>query len=419
MRRWLADRRFYYGWVVAMACFLVNGVVFGMTYSFGVFLDPLASSFGASTGRTSLVFGIQLFVLYVFAAPMGGLIEWLGARRGLVLAAAALGGGMVAGSHADSLFVLIVAYGVVTGTGMSLAYVIGYATAPQWFERNRGMATGIASAGLGVGIVVIAPTASSLVARVGWRGAFPLLGAGLAVTLLLAALLMADDPAHVDADTEGEFPDGRPESADGWREQVGVVRDVVGSRSFLLLFGGYILMYVTLYVLLNHLVNFAAEQGIRSTGVLALSVLGGTTTVTRLAVGGVADRVGRLAVYVICGSVMALTVAALPLANAPAALLLVAVCFGIGYGGTGALMSSVVADLFGGKNLNTLFGLVSLSLAVPGLFAPPLAGFGFDSLGTYTPVFLVTGAVGLVGVVLIAAAAHLRGELRVPVSVPL
>ncbi|MFB6170570.1 MAG: MFS transporter [Haloarculaceae archaeon] len=419
MRRWLAGRGFYYGWVVAVACFVVNGVVFGMTYSFGVFLDPLVSSFGASTARTSLVFGIQLFVLYVFAAPMGGLIEWLGARRSLVLAAGLLGGGMVAGSRAETLGVLIVAYGVVTGTGMSLAYVVGYATAPQWFQRNRGMATGLASAGLGMGLVVIAPTASTLVARVGWRGAFPLLGGGLAAALVLAALVMADDPAHVGAAVEAEFPGGRPSSDDGWRDQFDAVRQVATSRAFLLLFAGYVLMYVTLYVLLNHLVNFAGEQGIRQTGVLAISVVGGTTTLTRLAVGGVADRVGRLAVYVLCGSVMAVTVMALPLARAPAALLAVAVCFGVGYGGTGALMSSVVADLFGGKNLNTLFGLVSLSFAVPGLFAPPVAGLGFDRLGTYSPVFVVAGVVGLCGVALVAGAARLRGQLELPVSAPL
>jgi MFS family permease len=293
LRIWLADGRMYYGWVVVLACFLVSGVVFGMTYSFGVFLDPLAATFPASTARISLVFGVQLFVLYAAAPPMGGLVERLGPRRGLVLAAALLGGGMLAGSRADSLLVLVLTYSIVTGAGMSLAFVVGYATPPQWFQRRRGLATGLASAGLGVGMVVIAPTASLLVTRIGWRGAFSLLGPGLAVTLLLAALLMADDPAQVDAATEAEFPDGRPESDDGWRDLLRAARKTAGNRAFLLLFGGYVLLYVTLYVLLNHLVNYAAEQGIRETGILALSVIGGTTTLARLAVGGVAATASR------------------------------------------------------------------------------------------------------------------------------
>ncbi|MEF8806556.1 MFS transporter [Natronomonas sp.] len=407
----LADASMYYGWVIVGACFLVSGVVFGMTYSFGIFLDPLASSFQASTARVSLVFGVQLFVLYVAGPPMGGLVEWIGPRRGLVVAAALLGGGMLTGSRADSLPVLIMTYSIVTGAGMSLAFVIGYATPPQWFLRRRGLATGIASAGLGVGMVIIAPTASLLVTRVGWRGAFLFLGVGLALTLLVAALLMVDEPAHVDAAVDAEFPDGRPESDDGWRDQLRTVRKAFRNRAFLLLFGGYILMYATLYVLLNHVVNFAAEYGIRSTGVLALSVVGGATTVTRLAVGGVADRVGRLAIFVACGGVMGSVLLLLPLARTPAILLALAVGFGIGYGGTGALLSSVPADLFGGRNLNTLFGLISLSFAVPGLLAPAAAGLGFDRLGTYTPVFVATGVVGFVGMLLVAAAARLQGEL--------
>lgn len=411
VRALLADGDFYYGWVVVAACFLVTGVVFGMTYSFGVFLDPLAATFDASTARTSLIFGIQLFVLYVAAAPMGGLVERIGPRRGLVLAAVLVGGGMVAGSRADSLLVLVATYSVVTGFGMSLAFVVGYATPPQWFDRRRGVATGLASAGLGVGLLVVAPSASALVTRVGWRRAFTLLAAGLALTLCVAALLMADDPAHVDAAVNAEFPEGRPASDDDWRNQVRVVRETAGSRPFLLLFCGYVLLYGTLYVLLNHLVNYAAEQGIRETGVLALSVVGGTTTVTRLAVGSVADRLGRLAVFVVCGAAMAVAVFVLPLATVPPILLVVAVFFGVGYGGTGALLSSVPADLFGGRNINTLFGLVSLSFAVPGLLGPFAAGFGFDRLGTYAPVFFVTGVVGLVGVALVAGAARLQGEL--------
>lgn len=63
MHTTISDAPVYYGWVVTLACFLSNGVVFGMTYSFGVFTESLAAAFGASTAYTSLVFGVQLFVL--------------------------------------------------------------------------------------------------------------------------------------------------------------------------------------------------------------------------------------------------------------------------------------------------------------------------------------------------------------------
>jgi predicted MFS family arabinose efflux permease len=272
------------------------------------------------------------------------------------------------------------------------------------------MATALASTGLGVGLVLVSPSAETLVGQFGWRGAFRVLGVGLALVLFVAATLMADDPDDVDAPTTPEFPDGRPSMATTWRDQVGVMRDALHTPAFVVLFCGYVLLYGTLYVLLNHVVNFAAGLGIRETGVLALTVIGGSTTLTRLAVGAVADRLGRIAVFVVCAAGMALALLALPLGRSPAALLVLAALFGVCYGGTGALMSAVPADLFGDRNLNTLFGLVSLSFAVPGLLGPFLAGVGFDRLGTYTPIFLVTGLVGLVGVGLVATAAWMRRE---------
>ncbi len=404
----------YYGWIVVSACFLTNGVVFGMVYAFGVFLEPIGSAFSASTAETSLVFGIQLFVMYSTSPPVGGLVEWIGPRRGLLVAAACLLSGMLAASRADSIPVLVLTYSIVTGLGMSIAFVVGYATPPQWFRRRRGLATGLASAGLGVGLVVVAPAASFLVTELGWRGAFAALAVGLTVLLLIAAFFMADDPDQVGADPAGEFPDGRPTTAGPWREQLAAVGEVAKSRAFSLLFVGYVFLYGTLYVILNHVVNFAGELGVREAGVLAVGVVGVTTTVTRLAVGGVADRLGRLSIFVACGAIMAVALLVLPAATGPLALLAVAGLFGVGYGGTGALMSSVPADLFGGANLNAIFGLVSLSLAVPGLVAPAVAGYGFDQLGTYTPVFLLTGVVGLLGAGLVGAAAALQGELEVP-----
>lgn len=404
----LVAGRVYYGWVVVAACFLASAVVFGMTFSFGIFLEPVAASFGAPTGRVSLVFGVQLFVLYTASPPVGSLVGWFGARRGLVLAGVLLGGGMVAASLAGSLSALLAAYSVVTGAGMSIGFVVGYATPPQWFQQRRGLATALASAGLGVGLVVVSPTAEAMVGRLGWRGAFRILGVGLGLALFLAAFLMADEPADVDAALGTEFPDGRPPGATTWREQLAVMRDALENPAFRVLSVGYVLAYGTLFVLLNHLVNFAAGLGLRETGVLALTVVGGSTALTRFAIGGVADHFGRVAVFVVCAAGMAVALLGLPLGRSPAALLAIAAFFGVAYGGTGGLLSAVPADLFGASNLNTLFGLVSLSFAVPGLLAPYLAGVGVDRLGTYTPVFLAAGLVGLLGVGLVATAAWLQ-----------
>lgn len=417
MRDWLAART-YYGWVVVASCFLAACAMFGMTYSFSVFFESLSGSFPVSDARISLVFGIQTAVIYVGAAALGGLLDRVGPRRVLLLGTMLLSGGLVGASLSTTYPQLLASYGVITGLGMSCAYLIAYATVPRWFKRRRGFANGIASAGLGAGLLVVAPAASVLVARFGWRGAYRTLAVALGGVLLVAVALLADEPEDVGADPTVEFPAGRDtiasnggDGSPGWFGRFRVVRATTLSAPFLLLVVGWIGAYATLYVLMNHVVPYATAAGIRSAGVAAISVVGVTTGLARLAIGFASDRMGRVRVFVVCSTGMAVSLLALPFANTAPALLGVAVLFGIGYGGNGALLSPMVADLFGTESLGTLYGLASIAFAVSGLLAPPLASLGYEQFGVYGPVFLATGGVGLLGAVAIAVAGHLRGRL--------
>ncbi|WP_435195643.1 MFS transporter [Natronomonas sp. EA1] len=404
MRTALADR-IYYGWVVAIACFTACGVLFGLTYSFSVFFDSLSASFPVSPARISLVFGIQSATIYVGGAFLGGVLDWLGPRRVLAAGTVLLGGGMLAASAADSYLLFVVTYGLVVGLGMSCCYLVAYAVLPLWFGERRGTATGFASAGLGAGLLVIAPASVELIEAVGWRGAYQVLGLGLGAVLALATLVLADSPESVGADLTREFPDGQPTTDGGF--DVSAVSQTVTSLPFLLVIAGWAAIYATLYVLMNHVVPFARIEGIAWAGVTAISVIGVTTSAARLAVGAASDRVGRVSLFVACSASMGVAMLALPYVPGAWGLLLVAVGFGVAYGGNGALLSPLVADLFGSARLGTLYGIASVAFAISGLLAPPLATLGLERFGSYTPVFLGVGVVGVVGAACIAGAAAL------------
>ncbi|MFC6988769.1 MFS transporter [Haloplanus sp. GCM10025708] len=212
-RTGLADR-FYYGWVVAVACLLAATAVFGLTYSFGVFFERMLDAFAASRARISLVFGVQMFVLYVGATASGGLVDRYGPRRMLLVGTALLVAGLLATSRSQSFLGLLAAYGLVTALGLSIVYVVAYASVPRWFDRRRGAAQGLATAGLGLGLVAIPPAADSLIQSVGWRSAFVALAAGVGGVCLVVSLLFADDPEDVGADPNVEFPDGRTDGSE-------------------------------------------------------------------------------------------------------------------------------------------------------------------------------------------------------------
>lgn len=441
VRRHLASR-VYYGWVVAGACLLASVALYGTSYAFGVFSDRFVADFAASPSRVSLVFGVQTFVLYVGAVAAGRFVDRRGPRLGLVVGAVLLAVGLSAAGLAGSIPALVVAYGVVAGLGLSFVYVVAYATVPQWFGRRRGTANGIATAGLGIGLLVVPPAAAWLVSSVGWRDALLAIGLVAGGYLLLVSRLFATSHREVGADPGVEFGDrvenggsgsggsgpsddpavddgagstGEPGDRDSGAFFEGggrPLRETLLAPAFLLVFLGWVLVYGSLYVLYSHVVLFAIDIGIgKAAGVTAIAVVGGTTTVARLGLGRLSDRVGRVRVFVASSTLMGLATLALPSVETRLLLWVVAGVYGVGYGGNGALLSPLVADLFGEADINTVYGAMSLALAVSGLAAPPLAGLGFEHLGSYGPVWAAFGVLALAGAVCIALAGRARGEL--------
>ncbi|MFC7239186.1 MFS transporter [Saliphagus sp. GCM10025317] len=403
---------YYYGWVVTTACFIGTFVIFGVSYSFGVFFEPLASDFDLSRGATSLVFSVQTLMIYVGAALFGGVADRYGVRRVMGTGVVLLALGLLWTSEANSITTLGLAYGVITALGMGLIYVVSYATVPRWFERRRGFASGIATAGLGVGMVAVTPVATLLIARYGWRRAYLALVAGLVALLVVATVLIEDDPRERGVPAS-EFPAGYPETRSrsrGWLEQARDIVSIATGRRFLLVFFGWILIYGTLYVTLVHLVAHVTDLGLDARiGALALTIIGATTAASRMAIGFASDRLGRNRTFIGCSILMAVSTFALPVLSSPAGFVAFAAVFGAAYGGNGALLSPLTVDLFGPDDANALFGVVSLSFAVSGLFAPPLAGASYDLFGTYTPAFVAAGVAGLAGAALTGLATWRTG----------
>ncbi|WP_226481927.1 MFS transporter [Natrinema amylolyticum] len=398
--------RVYRGWYVVAGGFVGAFVVFGLSYAFGVFLEPIQRDLGLSRSAVSLVFSLQTVVIYLAAAVLGVLADRFGVRRLLAVGAATLAIGGLWTSRTDSYAGLLVAYGVLTAVGLGAIYVVSYATVPRWFQRRRGLATGVATAGLGIGMVAMSPAASALVGVLEWRLA--LLALVLAATAAVAVVtpLFADDPASSGTETGEEFPDGVPErEPPDWATYRRELAAIATSRTFLLVFSGWVLVYATLYAVLVHIVPYAGDAGLGGgTGAFALAAIGATTAVARVGIGGLADRFGRVRTFVACSAVMGASTLCLPVVDSAAGLYGFAVVFGIAYGGNGALLSPLTVDLFGTANPNAIFGLVSISFAVSGLVAPWAAGLTYDLAGTYAPAFVGAGIVGLLGAGFVAAA---------------
>ena len=90
-------------------------------------------------------------------------------------------------SVAGALWQLYVLVGVLAGVGMSSFYVLSASTVARWFDDRRGLAIALVLVGFNLGYIVAGPLAATLIAYVGWRAAYAILGFGCASMALLSA----------------------------------------------------------------------------------------------------------------------------------------------------------------------------------------------------------------------------------------
>src|SRR6185295_669131 len=185
--------------------FAVTFVGFGSAYTFSAFVGPLQQEFGASRGSVSLVFSLAGFLYFSLGIVSGPLADRWGSRRLAIIGMILTGAGLAAASAARSLVEVYLAYGLGVGLGVGCSYVPAVGAVQRWFVRRRGLASGLAVSGIGVGTLVMPPLASFLIDHLGWRTAYLVLG-GLAVVLGVGmAMMIANDPRD-----RGLAPDGVP-----------------------------------------------------------------------------------------------------------------------------------------------------------------------------------------------------------------
>jgi MFS family permease len=397
----LPTPRIFYGWLVVAAAFAVTFVGFGCAYTFSAFVEPLQRDFGASRGSVSLVFSLAGFLYFGLGIVSGPLADRFGSRRFAVTGMVLTGLGLMAASAARSLTEVYAAYGLGVGLGVGCAYVPAIGAVQRWFVRRRGFASGLAVSGIGVGTLVMPPLASFLIASFGWRGAYLLLGALAAAVGGGLALLIENDPRDRGLGPDGDLPQSGKQPA---RSEGAAVGEAIRSRRFISLYAACLICSFGVFVPFVHLVPYAQDHGVApSSAVLLLGVIGVGSTAGRFFLGGLADRLGRQFSLLLMFTGMALALAIWVVSAKVWSLAAFAFIYGVFYGGWVAVLPAVVMDLFGGRNVSGLIGILYTSVAFGTLIGPSAAGFAFDLSRSYTLPILASAGANIVAAAIVAA----------------
>ncbi len=384
---------------------IVGAAVFGLVcsagpiniWTFSVFLRPVADSL--HIGRSVLAGALVVSgIISALCYPIvGTLLDRYGARRviliGIVVfaAATALQGLMTASA------LVIYAIFVVRGFGSSGASPPAYAyIVSRWFDERRGLALGIALAGVGLGTAVVPPIAAFLVGTLGWRWAY----AGIGVVILILAgvpvSLLVREP---DADERAAMPHLAAATLPGLTLREALTR----SWRFWALALAFFLGIIVLNGTLTQIVAMLMDRGISlqaATSVLAAS--GIAAVFGRMVSGWCADRFHGP--YVAVAFFILLAIGTLLFGSGlpePAPLAGALLC-GVANGAEVDLMSFFVSRYFGlkafGRIMGTMFGIFGASTGI----GPFISTKSFDLYHSYAPAFHFFEAITLVAIVIFA-----------------
>jgi sugar phosphate permease len=406
----------FYGWYIVGVALLAQFVAAGtQTYASGVFLKPMTQELHWSRESFSAVQTVSTVVMGGLGLVIGGIIDKRGPRLLMLFGAVIAGASLCATSQVHELwqFYLLRGVGQTVGNAM-LGNLVVNVTVSKWFVARRGMAVAIASAGVSLGGVLMAPVVSIFVGAYGWRPAWILLGIVVWVLILPSALVIRRTP-----EDHGLLPDGmslerareysvEKKRASSVSERQWTRPEALRTKTIWLVILAYGTANIGLGAMLLHLIPYLTDQGFdRGTAALLFSIQAWAALISKPLWGMLMDRfharfLSAVGFMIAAGSILAL----IPVGRAGSEPLLAVVlaAYGFGIGGTIPLQETVWASYFGRQHLGKIRSVALPFSIVFGAGGPLLAGYLYDRTGSYTSAFVIFAFFSLIGFIFILLA---------------
>jgi MFS transporter, OFA family, oxalate/formate antiporter len=392
-------------WTIVAVLFATMFLIWGPVNASGVFFVPVVKHFGWSRGLFSLLVAAAPLAAGLSSPVIGSLLDRFGERRIMMTGAALVALSYLALSRADSAAAFLAIF-VVLGVGVTASTIIPSALViTNWFPEQRGLALGIAFAGIPLGGTGISILASHVVLRFGFRAGYIAMALPMLVIVIpLLWMFMLTRPG-------GE--EGRAAATQSAVSALpGLeVRDALRSRSFWL-FAIAEMMFATAGVGIRvHLVPLLT--GVGYSPPIAAEIFGAMFLFSALGsflAGPLADRFGgrvTLAAVFLGGAAGIATLFGVKHLLAITAFV---ITFGLVRDTTAVLGPIAVGESLGVKRLGGLLGFLALFTTFGFALGPIIAGRIFDRSGSYTGALVIFVAMALTAMLAMRATLPLAEE---------
>jgi MFS family permease len=378
-------------WIVAAS--LVGNIVGpgpAVIFVTNVFMVPVTTELHWTRGMFSSSLLASAFLSPIMTPSFGYLLDRFGIRPVALTATVIYSLALCSLSllSANAYWAIFIMIGCAAGFGACLGPIVYSKAITAWFDRERGIALGVATCGVGLGTLVLPVLAHYVIDAYGWRAAYVAVGI---TTFILAfsmiAIFVREPPGYVE-----QMRAAHAHPADGPQPfGISTKAAITGRYQFWVLALIFLLEGTCCNgILSGNFVPMLTDRGYTPGAAAALLGASGLAAMAaRIVVGFGLDFV--------YGPVFSAIVMLLPPLGVGILLshaggpgpLLAAICLGLAIGAEVDMMGFFVSRYFGQRSFGALYGLIFAMFAMGIGVGPAFLGFGYDHYHTYDPTLKV------------------------------
>jgi MFS family permease len=377
----------HHGTLVVLAATLVMAMGFGGLGLVSVFMAPMEADLGWTRSNTSLGYAIAATGMAVGGLLWGRVSDRVDIRLMLAIGASGMVSSLFAMAIQQSLTTYYIASLIYGGFGFSVLYAPLVSTSGEWFPQQRGLVTGVVTAGGALGQGLLPYAGTFLIDGYGWRLAFAGIGGVMLVILALSLPIL-------------KWPQGTlaPASA-----TVSGKVDAGEYRTLVLLALAAFLCCACMGGPLVHMVSFigsiCGSPAVGATSLLVAMIFG---AVGRVCFGVAADRLGALASYAMASATQTASVLIFPAIAGSFSFMVLSAVFGFGFAGNMTSLSLCVRDAVPANRFGGALGTVMMVAWAGMASSSYISGRLFDATLSYKLSFVLAGVAGALNLLLLA-----------------
>ena len=373
--------------LVLFYCLTLTSISRGAGESFAVFLLPLSTHFSWDRASVASIYSIYMVCLGLGSLLSGLSFDKYGPRFNYMVGLGLLSIAYGFLGNFSSIWQFYAFLGILGGLGASMVGVIpAQSLVSRWFDKNLGTALSIAYAGQGLGVLIMAPLSQISIDHFGWQLSYKYISYVFIALLIFVSFLPWKKISSGSKNNPRKTKDGRA---------VGGVslKEAILTKTFWGFFFIFCFTAIGIFGISLHVVAYLVFVGLSEVeAAFSFGIAGILNFVGMVLTGLAADRYPRHLVATVSYGLSFMAIFSLAFMQVNSSiifLVLFIIGFGLSAGARGPIITTLMAEIFAGKGLASIYGATNLGQGVGAATGAILAGFLFDLTGGYNFGFIL------------------------------